>query len=97
MKSLFRVKYYGYMLSAVALALYVKSGYLPDDPEMQFLHVTLPMMVLGFLVITLRCENCKKGLFDLGADDPKNSFKKLVSVDTYFLPNKCPKCGCQRY
>lgn len=97
MKSFFRVKYYLYMLGAFGLVLYMHSGYRPQEPEKQFLQITLPMMVLGILVVTLRCERCRKGLFDLEDAGPKDNFKKLFSLGTYFLPKRCPKCGCERY
>ncbi len=97
MKSLFRVKYYAYMAGAFFLVLYSSSGWQPAAPEGQLLLITLPMMILGYLAITLKCERCGNGLFSLGAEKPRDSFKKLISANTYFLPGRCPECGFERY
>ncbi len=97
MKSLFRVKYYAYLAGAFFLVLYANSGSRPARPEMQFLLVTLPMMILGFLAITLRCECCGAGSFKLSAEKPRESFKRLVNLNTYLIPGRCPECGCERY
>jgi len=97
MKSLFRVKYYLYMAGAFILVVYMNSDYRPDKPEMQFILIMVPMMALGLLAITLKCECCGSGLFDLEHEEPKDSFKRLLSLKTYFLPKRCPKCGCERY
>jgi hypothetical protein len=95
MRSWFRVKYYSYLFSAFVLFLYATSEYRPLEPEHQFVFITVPMMVLGLLAITLKCERCRGGLFNLHS--PRNSFGKLFSVRTYFLPKRCPNCGCERY
>ena len=97
MKSYFRVKYYLYMLGAFALYLFANSGFRPAEPEIQFITIMFPMMVIGYLGITLKCECCKKGVFDLESDSSLTSFRKLVSLKTYLLPKKCPSCGCNRY
>ena len=97
MKSLFRVKYYLYMGGALLLVLFAKSDYRPVAPVMQLLLITFPMMIIGFLGITLKCECCGSGLFDLKHEKPRDHFKKLFSLNTYILPKKCPQCGCERY
>lgn len=97
MKSLFRVKYYAYLAGAFSLVLYANSAYRPARPEVQLLLVTLPMMILGFLAITLKCECCGRGLFNLSAEKPRERFKKLVSLNTYLIPGRCPECGCERH
>jgi hypothetical protein len=97
MKSYFRVKHYLYLLSAFVLYLFANSGYKLSEPETQLLTISIPMMVIGFLGITLKCECCKHGLFDLESDSTLTSLKKLVSIRTYFPPKICPTCGCNRY
>ncbi len=97
MKSLFRVKYYLYMFGAFCLVLYASSGYRPVAPGNQLLLITLPMMILGLLAITLKCECCGTGLFNLKTERPHDSFKRLFSIRTYVLPKRCPNCGCERY
>lgn len=97
MKSLFRVKYYLYMVGAFALAAFMNSDYRPEKPEMQLLLFTIPLGILGILAIFLKCECCGSGLFDLEHEKPKDSFKRLLSFKTYFLPKRCPNCGCERY
>lgn len=96
-KSLFRVKYYLYMSGAVSLVLYMYSDYRPVTPEMQLLLFSLPMMILGYLGITLKCECCGKGLFDFEAEKLRDTFKRSLSLKTYILPARCPKCGCERF
>jgi uncharacterized protein with PIN domain len=84
------------MVGAFILVGYMNSDYRPDKPEVQFLLIMVPMMALGLLAITLKCECCGRGLFDLENEEPKDSFKTL-SLKIYFLPKRCPKCGCERY
>ena len=97
MKSLFRVKHYLYLSGAFILVLYTESDYRPVEPGMQFLLITFPMMALGLLGIPLKCERCGSGLFELETEKSLESFKRLVSLKTYFIPGRCPKCGCERY
>lgn len=79
------------------LILFAKSDYRPVEPVMQLLLITFPMMIIGFLGITLKCECCGRGLFDLKHEKPRNLFKKFFSLNTYIVPKQCPKCGCERY
>lgn len=97
MKSLFRVKYYLYLSGAFFIMLFMYSDYRPVEPEMQFLLITFPMMCLGFFAVTLKCERCGSGLFELETEKPRDSFKRLLSLRTYFIPSRCPKCGYERY
>jgi hypothetical protein len=79
------------------LGLFANSDYKPVDPAMQLLLITFPGMIIGFLGITLKCECCGGGLFDLKNERSLDSFKKLFSLNTYIVPKKCSKCGCERY
>lgn len=85
------------MFGALCLVLYANSGYKPVAPGDQLLLITLPMMILGFLAITLKCERCGTGLFNLRTEKPRDSFKRLFSIRTYVLPKSCPNCGYERY
>ena len=97
MKSLFRVKHYLYMGGALFLVLFAKSEYRPVEPVMQLLLITLPMMIIGLLGITLKCECCGRGVFDLKNEKSLDHLRKLFRLKTYLVPKQCPNCGCERY
>ena len=85
------------MVGAFALAALISSDYRPEKPEMQSLLFTIPFGILGILAMLLQCECCGMGLFDFEHEKPKDGFKRILSFKTYFLPKRCPDCGCEKY
>lgn len=96
-KSFFRIKYYSSMAIALLIVLISILDVRSDTQELQFLFITLPIMIIALFMISIKCEKCGRGVIQIGEGLSKENTNNTFTLITYFPPKCCQKCGYERY
>lgn len=88
-KSFLRIKFYGYFIVGVAIALTIEIMNWPLKLEI-FFFVLFCIPII--LILNLRCEKCGSLAYRMNSKNIGFPHPKF-----YFQPKKCPVCGIERY